>query len=163
MRFKFTIVAKSRNWDWRQIHLFPRLHPIQQFVEPGKLGSWAEPQPPAILVHFRTKRKLLVRFKFTIVAKSRNWDWRQIQIPLIYILSKSVLNVVTSASGVQGGAPAASDFGASSGKKRKVLISTTPLCGGVARKFSLVKIPILRHCFFRFFFMVKKYFWPNGG
>ena len=49
---------------------------------------------------------------------------------------------------VWGGAPAAYDFGASLGKKgfdsTKTYIS---LCGGVARKFSLVKIPILRHCF----------------
>ena len=39
---------------------------------------------------------------------------------------------------------------------------TISLCGGVARKFSLVKIPSLRHCF-PIFSMVKKKFLAKGG
>ena len=89
-------------------------------------GSGAEPQPPKILGHFRSKRKLLVRFKLTwltplwyhsgVVKKLRleaNWSFpSSLSSPAVCIR-----NVVSSASGVWGEAPAASNFGAFQIKK----------------------------------------------
>ena len=88
-----------------------------------------------------------MRFKFTTVAWSGIWDRRQLYLsPHSHPLQQFVERGELIYFGL-GGAPATNDFGASLGEK-KVLIplkSTISLCGGVARKFSLVKIPIFGH------------------
>ena len=112
------------------------------------------------MVHFRSKGKLLVLFKFTTVAQSRNWDWRQIHRSPSFLSYPTVCwtwwpQLVGSRAEPQPPAILVH----LQVKKRKVLItlkSTISLCGGVARKFRLVKMPILRHCFPLFPYDEKK-------
>ena len=99
---------------------------------------------------------------------SRNWDWRQLYFshhfhPLQQLVERCKLIYFGL-----GGAPATNDFGASLGEKERFLIplkSTISLCGGVARKFSLMKIPTIGHggqCFPIFLWWKTNFFAKEG-
>ena len=76
------------------------------------MRSGAEPQPPAILVHFYIKRKVLMPLKSTIWCcggVARKLSFMTIQIPNHFSPNSLEIVVRSYIMGFEGGAPATND------------------------------------------------------